>query len=319
MGICDLERIMASDRISGSVLESAASRLASWMMDNRARFRISHVADPIRQLMLLKPLAEYALCNELLLSYGSTSEHYVDNLNWIWNEIERGDLLKRLLLARPDAFCVASLYAPLRRAGFCSPYLDIILHEVAKLRGNRAAEMQAWMRLGFLHSMAQIQETTYDPHSAGLTWLLGLPEPWCINDDILYSVTHEVFYASDFGRSSCLLPPNVIRYLTLWLPSWARIYTDSGNCDLLSEISVVADCLREVHWDSDPLEVVLDKLTSAGSVEGPPGAGNLLSRGSDTREQQHFYSVYHSTLVAAIAIGIRMYRRSYRMTDSYSA
>jgi hypothetical protein len=291
--------------MENSSLSVASARFASWLVENRSSFGVRHVHHPMRQLTLLKPLAEYALCNELLLSYGASSKDHVENLAWAWDEIENGGLITRLLLARSDAFSLASLYGPFRRFGFRNERLESVLHEISMLRGTQVAEMQAWTRLGFLHVIAQVDQVSYDPHAAGATWLLGLPEPWCINDDIVYSVTHEVFYASDFGCSLFSLPENVIRYLNLWIPAWARGYIESKNWDITAELCIVADSLPDFEWDNDPLPLILANQTDAGSVPGPVGAGGLLMDGSETEEQKRFYATYHSTLVSALAVGVR--------------
>jgi hypothetical protein len=184
------------------------------------------------------------------------------------------------------------------------------------MRGTQVAEMHAWMRLGFRHAVSSIFNVPYDPYSEGPTWLLGRPEPWCINDDILYSVTHEVFYASDFGRSGISLPENVIKYLRLWVPVWAREYVTRGNWDMAAELIMVADCIPDFLWDDgDPLLVLLMNQTESGQVAGPAGSGSLLQDGSETAEQKLFFSVYHTTLVAAMALGLRQHvdRRSYAL------
>jgi hypothetical protein len=288
-----------------TVLTKAATRFAAWLSDNRTTFSFKRDSHALRQLALLKPFAEYVLCNEVVLSFHAQEGCFADNLRWAWSEIEQGDFLTRLLLARPDVFTVASLYAPLCRQGYRNERLETVLREVSQLRSTKAAEMQAWMRLGFRHAMSQIQGEPYDPEGAGKTWLLEMPEPWCINDEIMYSITHEVFYAADFGRLSCRFPDEIIRYLELWVPVWARYYVREKNWDLVAELTMVADCLGDFVWDNDPLPTLIAQQTGDGHIPGPVGAGALLMSGSETKEQAGFFGIYHTTLVSAMAVALR--------------
>ena len=290
-------------------LEEAVPRFAAWLTSNQSAFSFRRSPRPIRQVALLKPFAEYVLCNELLMSYGIPGSDFAANLEWAWNELEHGDVLTRLLLARPDVFCVASVYAPLIRAGYRSDRLDNLLREIARLRSTQVVEIQTWMRLGFQHAMARIEGAGCDLQSARTTWLRAMPEPWCINDDIMYAVTHEVFYASDFGRSACQLPADLIAYLELWVPAWIRCYEDQQNWDLTAELIMVADCLPGFVWDRDPMPPLLMQQRKDGHIPGPVGAGGLLVDASETRQQATFFGLYHTTLVAAMAAGLRLLRR----------
>jgi hypothetical protein len=291
-------------------LNARALRFSDWLCSTRQAFRIRRTADPLRQLALLKPLAEYALCHELLLSYGSQDQRLTENFLWAWDELEQGELIRRLVLARPDAFCAASAYAPFRRYGYRNHRLDSVLQEVSQLVGTRVAEMQAWLRLGFLHAMAGIEGSRYDPQESGPTWLLAMPEPWIVNDDIVYSVTHEVFYSSDFGRATCQFPDEIIAYLELWLPVWTRCYIAQENWDLTAELVMVADCLPTFVWDKDPLPLLLARQNSKGEVPGPVGAGSSFIDDTQTAEEAAFWGCYHTTLVSAMAVGLRDYQHS---------
>lgn len=289
-------------------LTAAARRFGGWLYDNRLSFGLKRASNALRQLALLKPFAEYVLCNELLLSYGMEAEGLTENIEWAWNEIEGGSLLARILLARPDAFCVASAYAPFCRLGYRSQRLDNILRNISMMRGTQVAEMQTWMRLGFHYAMKQIDSRWAIPRCTEATWLRALPEPWCINDDILYSVTHEVFYASDFGRSECNCSIEEVAYLELWLPVWIRNYIEQENWDLTSELIMVADCLPVSVWKEDPINHLLQQQQEEGHVRGTHGAGGLFVHSSESDQQNLFFNDYHTTLVGAMAVGLRLSR-----------
>ena len=301
--------INASARESGALpLETASELFCVWLAEHRAAFGFQRAAHPIRQLMLLKPFAEFVLCNDLLLSYGASHLALLDSLRWAWDELEAGDYLVRLLLARPDIFRLASVYAPLKRHGVLNRRFETVLRQVSCLRGTASAEMQAWMRLCFHHAAAQIEATAYDPAAAGETWLLSRPEPWCFNDEIAYSVTHEVFYASDFGRCDCKLPAAVRRYLELWVPAWTESYAESGNWDLTAEMIMVGECIGGVAWESSPLALLLAHQRPDGTVPGPAGSGKPLCDGAQSAAEAAFYANYHTTLVSAMATWLCRFR-----------
>lgn len=286
-------------------LRQSSVRFSAWLREKQSAFAIKGLTSPVRQLTLLKPFSEYVLCNELLLSLGLEGR-FLENLDWAWDQVECGDVITRLLLARPDSFCVASVYAPFHRLGFHNSRLESVLKAVSELRGTQSVGMPAWLRLGFQHAMAQVMGTQYRPESAGATWLLAKSEPWFINDDILYSITHEVFYASDFGRSLCQLHSDVLRYLEIWIPIWTRCYIEHGNWDITGELIMVAECLPEFSWDrNDPMPALLEQQAESGEVQGLPGAGSSLLDGTETQEQAAFYNCYHTTLVAAMAVSMR--------------
>ena len=159
MGSSIVARNTDGHAIDIQYLVAAKNRFDSWLAHNRHNFSIRLIRDPMRQLVLLKPLAEYALCNELLASYSLSrfTSAYLENLLWAWEEIEHGDMVKRLLLARPDAFTIASIYNPFRRIGLRNLHLEAVLRGVSHLRSTRSAEVQAWTRLGFYYSMSQLE------------------------------------------------------------------------------------------------------------------------------------------------------------------
>jgi hypothetical protein len=297
-----------------SSLRISADRFVAWLTKTRDAFGFRG-ADPRRQLTLLKPFSEFILCNDLLLSYDAPKEAMQNNLHWAWSELEEGEHLVRLLLARPDLFRLAAVYAPLHRNGFSNARLEGALMQVSRLRGTSAVGTQPWMHLCFHHAMAEITGACYDPCAVPGSWLLAKPEPWCINDEIAYSVTHEVFYASDFGRSPCTLPADVCRYLQLWLPVWTSPYYESANWDLTADMIMVADCLGGGIWDVDPLPTLLANQRPDGMVPGPPGAGSSLVAGTDIPEEIAFFSSYHTTLVSAMASWLRLYRTTSMHAD----
>lgn len=283
-------------------VDRAKALFLSWIAGNRAQFSFRSEEHPIRQLSLLKPFAEFVLCNDLLLSYGARDSRLKANLYWAWEEIDQGDYLLTLLLARPDIFRVASVYAPLHRHGYRCAKLDEALQSISAMRSTLGAECQAWMRLCFLHSSAEIFGTEYDPSVVPETWLGLKPEPWCINDEIAYSLTHEVFYATDFGRSKCKFSNDILQYLRVWVPMWTRSYIEEKNWDLTAEMIMVAKCIGEVEWDQDVIAELLESQLSNGAVSGPAGSGGLLRQGARSTSEEEFLSDYHTTLVSAMAI-----------------
>ena len=47
-----------------------------------------------------------------------------------------------------------------------------------------------------------------------------MPEPWTLDLQAAYGVTHDVFHLTDWGRARQRLSEELAEYLRLWLPAW---------------------------------------------------------------------------------------------------
>ncbi len=293
--------MQAEDLIVG-----AYRKLLEWMDVNRDMFSFARVRDPSEQLLLLKPFSEFVLCVDVLLSNGAVWSWGREHLQWAWNLTESGNLLFRMLIGRPDMCQLSGLYACFHRWGFCNRRLHDLIGHVYNMRTVRYMETELWVRLGTRHALASLGFDCFPDKQLTDTWGLNLPEPWTVTDKNAYALTHEVFYVTDFGRKASALGEKVHRYLELWLPTWVEYYRMQPNWDLVAEFIMVAECLGRFSWPEEPILWLVQSQNEDGHIPGPKGAGSQLIRKGTSEEETRFLSNYHTTLVACMALSLRL-------------
>ncbi|MGW4027341.1 DUF6895 family protein, partial [Streptomyces sp. NPDC005009] len=134
------------------------------------------------------------------------------------------------------------------------------------------------------------------PESEALraTWLARTPEPWIVESNIGYDITHCVFHLTDWGENPGGLPPDIAGYLDIWLPVWIDDQLDLKHWDLLGELLVVDACLPRPTLDEPAWRAF-------AAAQRPDGAMPAIRTMPEGDEQEVFDVVYHSTLVAAFA------------------
>jgi hypothetical protein len=152
------------------------------------------------------------------------------------------------------------------------------------------------------YSLQRLGITGCPGTTLSLTWLGACPEPWFFSNEIGYSVTHVVFYTTDFGARPHALDPEARAYLEVWIPVWLRILEENENWDLTAELSMVADCIR-LEMEDDPLLNLTRHQHRTGYIPGPSTAGAALVRPDDDIERVAFLANYHTTLVSLMALG----------------
>lgn len=282
-----------------------ARRCWAWIDSKRKMFAMpAEPCDPLR-IRQLKPLSELALAAEIGLASGlalKPSAH--DVAGFCWADLEEGELLLDLLGRYPDLFAAIGTYATLARFGFRHRALEEQARRMVRRRGIRALEFPPWRELDVAVSLLALGlswprrlDTIYRR-----TWLAAEPEPWMICESSAYSLTHTVFYMTEFGREPAGLPRVTRNYLEQWVPAWCDLYATIGNFDLLAEMIMVARCIELPEHE---YQFAITSLHSAircdGSVPGPvepPPADRLTGR---QYELACFWADYHTTLVSFLA------------------
>jgi len=199
-------------------------RAAVWLDENHAEFHLSHARTIDEQIQLIKPIGELALTSSVLAQLGYDRSWCTSKINDCWQELECGELLLRILAARPDLIVAATLYSSFYEFGMRHDRLERLLIHLSQSPACNAIEFPTWRRLDVAHGFQKLGLHPFPlkPHSD--TWLSALPEPWMISDDIAYAITHEIFYITDFGNEIDRLDRNVRNYVSAWLPAWLEIY-----------------------------------------------------------------------------------------------
>lgn len=284
--------------------------LTQWVFSSRDQFSLRNAADKPHELELLKPLGEFVLCLGILARRCPNEPAYVDAAQWAWDEFGEGELFIEILLARPDLLILSSVYANFHCLGLRHASLHKLLGRLSETALFRSIQFPNWRRLDLEYSMAKLNLLAISPETISHMWSYTCPEPWLIENDAAYALTHEVFYVTDFGQSSELVPRHVSEYLVTWLPAWFEIYRSQGNWDLCAELLMVAACLPTTALEFSAFGCLTDAVASEGFLPAPPEGGRTLKRSSDSDERQEFLTHYHTTLVGLLAAELWIQRLS---------
>lgn len=289
----------------------------SWIESNLSRFGVSASGDDLTLVEEVKPLAELSLACDLISRTGVRSRfgrQFIsfskDVLANCWDELDRGEHLRHLLLRYPDLFSLVTVYPPFRRAGFRNADLDRSIESIVEDPGIRALEFPAWRLIDFAVALRALGfRSPWRPaEEFGRTWLGQAPPPWMMSESAAYSLTHTVFYMTDFGFMPEGLPKRARVYVSKWFGPWSRYFARAPNFDLLGEFLMVGYCL-DIKQVPDLLKYLLAAQGRNGAVCGPEAIlTNLGSRVSE--KQRRFLRDYHTTLVALMAsvLGLRTSR-----------
>lgn len=276
-----------------------------WIRGELDRFDFSKHSSEDTKVQRLKPLSELVLCLCILKINNVPSSMETEIVDWAWEKLEKGNFIYRLLIARPDLIQVSSAYIYLNKVyGYENSRLSNLIKSLKEYRYPYLLETEPWVKLSMLHSFSVFGIRNLHEHEFEGTWLKGYPEPWILNDSMMYALTHEIFYLTDFGRKK-FIDRKLFDYLNLWLPVWAEVYAKKDNADLVSELLMVRHFTIADGWDpSYPVSSVLSLQNEDGSFNGPKGAGVNLFTDDDDEQSKIFLERYHTTLVSCVALSL---------------
>ena len=261
----------------------------------------------------VKPVAELALACDLMrhtksVSRFSSEAGALSNsiLEHCWKELERGEVLRRLLTRSLDLYSLITVYPPFRRAGLRNKALECVIATLSSSSGILALEFPAWRLLDFAVALQMLgMHSPWEPKRIfAHTWLGKRPWPWLLSDNAAYSLTHTVFYATDFGRTPTGLSEHTRTYLTRWCAVWCDYYVQVKNFDLLCELIMVTHCIGKCA-PSRAVRHLSNAQKSNGAVPVPAVLATMLARTGVGRSNSRFLQTYHTTLVALMAHTMR--------------
>ncbi|MDI5968544.1 hypothetical protein POF50_004145 [Streptomyces sp. SL13] len=259
----------------------------------------------------LKPLGELAQLSGSILRHTAPDDerHRLarESVDWAWEQTARGALFADLLRCEPFATYPLEIYAAFAAVGLCHPRVQDFCATMTRTRGWRLLEQPPNRRLGVLNCEAR---TGFVPHDAApavlrRTWLGGLPEPWTFEHASGYALTHTVFHLTDWGRAPQRVPPDLARYLTVWLPAWLDGCLEQEQWDLACELLAVAASVPG-PGPRDASRAAWERIAAVQRPDGAvPEAGATAPAMANGRT---FWNCYHSTLVAAFAATLATFR-----------
>lgn len=136
--------------------------------------------------------------------------------------------------------------------------------------------------------------------------------PLYLSDEAAYSVTHTLFYVTDFGNRSTIFPSKEIRRIKAITECLLLHYWRVGHWDLVGELLCNLNCLDSTNSAVySGAATAFDRAQqSDGSVPAKRDLVDLQkpSQGQEEEEERKFRNCYHTTLVGVLCRATAMNR-----------
>ena len=238
-------------------------------------------------------------------------------LDFAWSQFGEGDVFVAVLDAQPYPV-LGTMYSVFERVG--------LRHPPTRERLARLGQPGALARpAGTARAAAPPVAAQYGTDGVavlclglGLAWdVLALASPWsraalyprthlaqrvaaaALTVPEAYSLTHTVFFMTDWGAHPQALPEADRAFLCAQAPGWMDAFRQQGNFDLYAELAAAVSCAGGAPG---PAEVVLAAAQEQdGSVKGPAARVAERTQGIEDAERRRFVAAYHTTLAATLA------------------
>lgn len=292
-----------------------------WLERNRDGFALPVGADP--EIFRLKALGELAAIAEVLRRPpdlpAALRARLHDLLLFAWQQLEEGEVLARYLERRAYPV-LGTTYAVFERLGWRHERTRQRLAEMGRPGGLSAPRAPA------AGGVAEPVAAQYGADGVAvlclglaLSWeTLGLPCPWHrgrlfphtrlaqrpeaeeLTVPDAYSLTHAVFFMTDWGAQPDGLPAAERAYLTERAPRWMEAFRRQRHFDLYAELAVVLRCI-DAPAPAEAEPVLAAAQEADGGVPGPAERVAERTRGIEDAGRRRFVSCYHTTLAATLA------------------
>ncbi len=199
---------------------------------------------------------------------------------------------------RLPGFAFLIPYLMLRPTGYRSDYYEESIRRLRRngyLRGTEEVPYRILEREHILWRAGCRREPRWKTLYSATT-LAGCRRVLGLDEEAAYSVTHTLFYLTDFGnRDATFDHPETLRVEriveSLLVHSWR-----TGNWDLVGELLVSLNCLRR---PLSPLRRVVE-ATFREAISGEGGWPSGEPKRTDEAASSEFWAHYHATLVAIL-------------------
>jgi hypothetical protein len=302
---------------------SVWGRGLSWIEAHRGYFVLPPGPPDLDDLFPLKVLAELARIAEVLVRSPRLPAHERERVTALsrlaWEQFGEGRLFTTLLTARPYVV-LGTMYSIFERLGYVHTETRALLAQLSgpgrvsarQFPPRSAPEMSApapfgkdgaavlalglalaWRQMGLPSSWSE--EGLFP-----LTWLSRRPPVTTLSDAEAYSLTHVVFFMTDFGDRPEGLNRECREYLRERCPAWMDVLRRGANLDLYSELATVLACIGEPLPPG--VETVLrDAQADDGMLPGPGFRSQRRLEATADPDRRLFLENYHTTLAGILA------------------
>src|SRR3954452_3492581 len=242
-----------------------------------------------------------AIPEGIVLASNSLVETCLEYATEIWARPDFQDLAVR----QPSLFRLyATIYVALRQCNIAEDAFAQVIQGVYD-QGYvtaiedipfRVLELRYILDLGgFSHDLPTYREL-FEP-----TLLAKVPSLAYLTDEDAYSVTHTIFYLTDFGHQSIkdVLTDHEYARACSTVTQLLGHYVRRRHWDLVAELLMSCTCLRWFPSPIGPLawNFLLEAQMPDVSVPGPFSPEKSEMYTEDKRQQRYFEQNYHTTLV----------------------
>ena len=304
------------------IVRYVEDKALSWIIDRRQSFNpLSHVN--IQQIKLaIKASAELALVCALAEDNNALSHlsRYRQLADFLWNEIFQQEALQEYLLDNPSGLPTFSLYASLRQSGFEDESYRSRLKRILSDGYMQAVEAPPSAHMDFFHSLIAadlcVEDAKVRLEELFRSSLLAQhPSLFPLVKADVYTITHTLFFSTDFGRNSLhRFSVSDTKYLKHMVPRLLDFYLRRQNWDLSAEllIGVFLSDLCNVPAYHNGWQLLLTAQNADGSFTGPdleeihgctPSTPSEMTKKEDA-EWTLFRDNYHTTLAVLMALRV---------------
>lgn len=299
--------------------EPVWARGLGWLEAHREGFALP--AGAPAELFRLKAVGELAAIAEVIARRGDVpaAARARALLAYAWRQLREGEALAEFLDQRPYPV-LGTTYSVFERAGW--------RHEPTRERLARLGQPGALRAPpgGGARDSGETVAAQYGTDGVAvlclglaLAWeVLGLPSPWqrarlfphtklaqaTAMDELAvpdaYSLTHAVFFMTDWGGDPAGLPAGARAYLEANAPRWMAAFRAGGNFDVYAELAASLCCAGSPP-PAETEEVLRAAQQDDGAVPGPAERVAERTRAIEDPERRRFVSAYHTTLAATLA------------------
>lgn len=277
-----------------------------WVRHSFERFKPQSQADPKRVGFVIKAAAELAVICGLAATAnpGTRTSEYRDLARRVWEEIFRDEAVQDYLLSNPGEVPSLGFYGSMRQCGFEDLWYRGQIRRILDSGYLTAVERPPSSELDFVFSlrlagfgapgMAEIYSRSMLAHH---------PPPRALTTDDVYTITHAVFFATEFGRvRPAFFTDADRRYFAMALPYLTGYYVRSMDWDLTAELLIALHAtgtrsrVSSVGW-----QFVSRGQNPDGSYPGPSN-GKPTAQAQSDPDWVAFRDDYHTTLAVLLAL-----------------
>lgn len=290
-------------------LNRMAKCSSNWINHNLYEFnpfRNASEIDPLRS----KAVAELAfMCMYYTRCKNINQDECIRKCIIFLLDIVNKPLYREKLIRSPALLTLyGTVYVALRKCGFEDPDLREMFQSVLD-QGYATKIERIDFRKMDLHYLLDCGDFEHDlqpiENLYNETILSKKPQILYLRDSDVYSITHTLFYLTDFGdRPIPLSLQDQVEDVRWLVAALLGLYLRENNWDLVSELLLCCLCLHwrppiiyEVAWEG-----LMHNQNADGSIPGPSFSSEHLNKLNEKERTSYcFEQNYHTTLVTLMA------------------